>query len=220
MSASARPGAEMRGNSALRHRALGSLRQGHRAADRAASRRLFAPTRSAPTTPAPARPTCAPPRARTPPTGDSARKHRLRRPRRLPEPRRRARRRPPVGGHHGDEDLALRHRRGEERRAVHLGGGPEERRCRPSRRSASAVGDQMDIMVEFHSLWQLLPAMHDRQGARALRHVLARGSDQDGQPRRASSATPRSRPRRSAPRRRSARAGPSAISWKRMRPAS
>ena len=38
-------------------------------------------------------------------------------------------------------------------------------------------------MVEFHSLWQLLPGDDDRQSARALRHVLARRSDQDGQPR-------------------------------------
>ena len=52
----------------------------------------------------------------------------------------------------------------------------------------------MDIMVEFHSLWQLLPAMHDRQGARAVTHLLARRPDPDGQPRRASSAMRRSRP--------------------------
>ena len=56
---------------------------------------------------------------------------------------------------------------------------------KPFEKIRTAVGDRMDIMVEFHSLWQLLPAMQDRQGARAVRHDLARGPDQDGQPRRA-----------------------------------
>ena len=51
------------------------------------------------------------------------------------------------------------------RRAVHLRRRSQSARCSRSRRSASAVGDRMDIMVEFHSLWQLLPAM---QIARAL----------------------------------------------------
>jgi L-alanine-DL-glutamate epimerase-like enolase superfamily enzyme len=37
---------------------------------------------------------------------------------------------------------------------------------RPFERIRAAVGDRMDIMVEFHSLWQLLPAMRI---ARALR---------------------------------------------------
>ena len=41
----------------------------------------------------------------------------------------------------------------------------------------------MEIMVEFHSLWQLLPAITHRQGARALRDLMARRSDQDGQSR-------------------------------------
>ncbi|WP_213686049.1 mandelate racemase/muconate lactonizing enzyme family protein [Roseicyclus sp.] len=31
---------------------------------------------------------------------------------------------------------------------------------RPLEKIRNAVGDRMDIMVEFHSLWQLLPAMH------------------------------------------------------------
>ena len=38
-------------------------------------------------------------------------------------------------------------------------------------------------MVEFHSMWQLAAGDDDRQGARAVRHVLARRPDQDGQPR-------------------------------------
>jgi len=43
---------------------------------------------------------------------------------------------------------------------------PDLKRClEPFEKIRSAVGDRMDIMVEFHSLWQLLPAM---QIARAL----------------------------------------------------
>ena len=50
----------------------------------------------------------------------------------------------------------------------------------PFEKIRNAVGDKIDIMVEFHSMWQLLPAI---EIARAVQDLLARGSDQDGQPR-------------------------------------
>ena len=53
----------------------------------------------------------------------------------------------------------------------------------PFEKIRKAVGDRMDIMVEFHSLWQLLPAMPIARALAPYRHVLARGPDQDGQPR-------------------------------------
>ena len=92
----------------LRHRALGSVRQGHGPADRATPRRLHPAARSAPTTPAPAPNTSRRPRARRPPITASAAGERLRRSQRLPAPRRRAGAVAAGGGHHGHEDLAVR----------------------------------------------------------------------------------------------------------------
>ena len=109
---------------------------------------------------------------------------RLRRSRRLPEPRRRARLGASRRGHHGHEDLAVRHRRGEERRATTSRAADLKTALAPFEKIRSAVGDKMDIMVEFHSMWQLLPAMTIAKALAPLRHLLARGPDQDGQPRR------------------------------------
>ena len=40
----------------------------------------------------------------------------------------------------------------------------------PFEKIRRAVGDNMEIMVEFHSLWQLLPAIDIAARARAIRH--------------------------------------------------
>ena len=90
----------------------------------------------------------------------------------------------------------------------------------PFEKIRKAVGDRMDIMVEFHSMWQLLPAIKIARALAPLRHLLARGPDPHGQPRRPQAL------RRGAPGadlrrpRRSAAAGPSASCWRPARPAS
>ena len=107
----------------------------------------------------------------------------LRRSRRIPAPRRRARARSPVGGDHGDEDLAVRSRPPRRPTAQYISSAELKTALEPFEKIRAAVGDRMDVMVEFHSLWQLLPAMRIARALDAVRHVLARGSDQDGQPR-------------------------------------
>ena len=93
------------------------------------------------------------------PIGDGRPTPALRRPQRIPRPRRR------TGGGSAREgltamkiwpfDLAAEANDG----AISPARGTEGARSIHSRRSASAVGDRMEIMVEFHSLWQLLPAI-------------------------------------------------------------
>ena len=58
-----------------------------------------------------------------------------------------------------------------------------ERALEPFAKIRRAVGDKMDIMLECHSLWNLPHRDAHRRGAEALRSLLVRGSDQDGQPR-------------------------------------
>ena len=134
------------------------------------------------------------PRARTPPTGVSARRQRLRRPQRLPAPRRRARRRAAGGGHHGDEDLAVRPSPRRRRDGQYISAADLKAALEPfekiRKRGRRPDGHHGRVPLDVAA-----PAGDDdRQGARALRHLLARGPDQDGQPRRASGATRRSRP--------------------------
>ena len=54
---------------------------------------------------------------------------------------------------HGHEDLAVRSRGDRKQRPLHHGGTDEEGDC--AVREDQAVGDRMEIMVEFHSLWNL-----------------------------------------------------------------
>ena len=153
-------GAEMRGNSALDIALWDIFGKVDRPADRAASRRLLAPRdphlqhlrRHAPT--------CA---------SDKGQTHRQL------GPRRRARatttstasctaptNSPRSSSREGITAMKIwpfDHRRGEERRQLHLARRPQERRSSPFEKIRKAVGDQMDIMVEFHSMWQLLPAI-------------------------------------------------------------
>ena len=146
----------------------------------------------------------------------------LRRSQRLPAPRRRAGRGAPRGGHHGHEDLAVRpspprRATATTSRAADLKAALRALREDPQARSAT----RMDIMVEFHSLWQLLPAITDRQGARRLTPPSGTRTRSGWTASATSSAMPRpSARRRSAPRRRWARAGPSAICWRPAPPAS
>jgi galactonate dehydratase len=90
---------------------------------------------------------------------------------------------------------------------------------KPFEKIRSAVGDRMDVMVEFHSLWHLLPAMRI---AKALAPFDTKWHEDpikmDSLA--SSSGMPRFRPRRSAPRRRSAAGGHSVIFSRRARPAS
>ena len=102
---------------------------------------------------------------------------------RLPAPRRRAGAVPARGGHHRHEDLAVRRGGGEDRAAASISLPDLKAALEPFEKIRQAVGDRMDIMVELHSMWQLLPAMRDRPGARALPDLLARGPDPHGQPR-------------------------------------
>jgi galactonate dehydratase len=60
--------------------------------------------------------------------------------------------------HHGHEDLALRHA-AEATRGQHISSEDLKTALEPFEKIRRAAGDAMDIMVEFHSLWQLLPAM-------------------------------------------------------------
>jgi galactonate dehydratase len=54
----------------------------------------------------------------------------------------------------------------ERTRGLHISADELRTALRPFEKIRGAVGDRMDVMVEFHSLWQLLPAMRI---ARALR---------------------------------------------------
>ena len=54
----------------------------------------------------------------------------------------------------------------------------------PFEKIRKAVGDKIDIMVEFHSMWQLLPAIKIAKALAPYRHLLARRPDPHGQPRR------------------------------------
>ena len=83
----------------------------------------------------------------------------------------------PGAGHHRHEDLALRPGGRAHRRPRHLARRTARRRWSPSRKIREAVGDRMDIMVEFHSLWQPADGQEARAGAGSLRHLLARGPD-------------------------------------------
>ena len=81
-------------------------------------------------------------------------------------PRRRARAVAARAGHHRHEDLAVRHR-GRAQPAAGTSRPPSStRRWSRSRKIRRAVGDRMDIMVEFHSLWSLPMAQQARAGAR------------------------------------------------------
>ena len=134
----------------------------------------------------------------------------LRGPRRLPAPRRRARAVAARAGHHRHEDLAVRHR-GRARPAGSTSARPSStRRWSRSRKIRKAVGDRMDIMVEFHSLWSLPMAKKLAARAGRVRHLLARGpvpARQHRRPRRLRARTARpgsARRRRSPTRTRSA----------------
>ena len=111
------------------------------------------------------------------PAGGRGRPQRLRGPRRVPAPRRRARREPALGGPHGDEDLAVR-----QRRLAHDGLSISAQEMRealePIEKVRAAVGDRMDIMVELHALWKPGPGQGDRPRARGLRALLGRGRGQ------------------------------------------
>ena len=54
-----------------------------------------------------------------------------------------------------------------------------KRAIEPFEKIRKAVGDRMEIMVEFHSLWNLPAAMQIASRARAVRADLVRGSDPD-----------------------------------------
>ena len=73
----------------------------------------------------------------------------------------------------------------EDRRAIDHLAADLKAALEPFEKIRKAVGDRMDIMVEFHSMWQLLPAMQIAKALAPYRHLLARGPDPDGQPRRA-----------------------------------
>ena len=68
---------------------------------------------------------------------------------------------------------------------THISHADLKKALQPFEKIRKAVGDKMDIHVEFHSLWDPADRDRDRQGARAVRPVLVRGSDQDDEPRRA-----------------------------------
>ena len=115
--------------------------------------------RSAPTTPAPAPPTCGATRGRAPPTGASPLSKDyddlngfLHRADELAA-------RPAGRGHHGDEDLAVRPGGRSAAAASTFPTHDLKTALQPFEKIRAAVGDRMEIMVEFHSLWQLLPAM-------------------------------------------------------------
>ena len=176
-------GAEMRGNSALDIALWDLFGKVDRPADRAAPRRLL---------------------ARQDPHLQHLRRHRLHAPRHRAEhrqlgarrgaadyddlngflhARRRARRGPSRRGDHGDEDLAVRPRRREERRRRHLRPPISRRRSSRSRRSAARSATawrSWSSSIRSGSSCRRCAS----PGARAVRHELARGSDQDGQPRR------------------------------------
>ena len=86
--------------------------------------------------------------------GSRRRRGPLRGPRRVPAPRGRARALPPRAGHHGHEDLAVRLLRGGSDGLYISATGPGQG-ARAVPKIRKAVGDRMDIMVEFHSLWRL-----------------------------------------------------------------
>ena len=73
----------------------------------------------------------------------------------------------------------------------------------PFAKIRKAVGDRMDIMVEFHSLWSLPMAKKLARAAGRVRHLLARGSVPPRQRRRPRATTRRTPRPGSAPRRRS-----------------
>ena len=97
--------------------------------------------------------------------GDGGGRGTVRGPRRLPAPRRRAGAEPARAGHHRHEDLAVRPLRRGERRPRHLRRAISTAALEPFRKIRAAVGLEMDIMVEFHGLWNLPTA---RRIARAL----------------------------------------------------
>ena len=84
----------------------------------------------------------------------------------------------------------------------HYISGPDlDKALEPFRKIRQAVGNRMDIMVEFHSLVEPADRHPHRPRAGGVRHLLARGPDQDGQPRRPPRLRGRRAGRRSAPRR-------------------
>ena len=165
-----------------RHRAVGYPGQDHRPADRPAARRLLA--RLDPHLQHLRRADLHAAQHRT---ASRKLRHRadggaLRRPQRLSGAGRRSGRGSSVRRHHGHEDLALRRASRTKRRALYLG-RRSERRVAALREDPQACRRPhgRDGRVPFHVA---APPRHaDRTGARALRHVLARRPDQDGQPR-------------------------------------
>ena len=89
----------------------------------------------------------------------------LRRSGRVRASRRRARAEPAVGGLHRDEDLAVRSVRRAHRRQPAVGARILQVGLQPYRKIREAVGDRIEIMAEFHSLWNLDQA---KRIARAL----------------------------------------------------
>jgi galactonate dehydratase len=112
----------------------------------------------------PVRPRSERPGGRQLGSGDRASSRSVRGSRCVPESRRRAGQEPARRGYHRHEDLALRPvRRGI--RGHYISGADLHSALEPFRKIRRAVGDAMDIMVEFHSLW-------DPTTAKRITHAL------------------------------------------------
>ena len=98
---------------------------------------------------------------------------------RVHEPRRRRGREPARERHHGDEDLAVRSGCDREPTVCSSRAEQMKKAIEPFEKIRKAVGDQMEIMVEFHSLWNLPDGEADRPRARAVHADVVRGSDPD-----------------------------------------
>ena len=94
---------------------------------------------------------------------DGKRAGALRGPRRLPASRRRARALAARAGHHRHEDLAVRSVSPKRAMASTSPARISRQALEPFRKIRKAVGNRMDIMVEFHSLWRLPAAQRIAQ---------------------------------------------------------
>ena len=177
-SARQRSGAEMRAASGDRHRALGSLRPGGRAAAPPSCSAARAATRSAPTTPAPGTATSATSSGQAVmnwglPGGDAEGPYEdldafLNRADELARDLL-------AQGITGDEDLAVRPVRRGEPRARHPT-ADLDRALEPFRKIRAAVGPAIDVMVELHALWDVPAACRIARALDEFEPALDRGS--------------------------------------------